>query len=212
MENFSYLFDQKNELFLDGSLLSQKDFPQQIFLEKNPFLKNKTNTKEEFLKTPENLKDALLVRIVKYPDPKDFVKWAEIFITTNTRSFSRNVKNKYNRTCLFSVYPNGNPVSHNLVAHHLDSTANGKGLEFNYLNCIPISTPAHKAYHKLYSNYTSPESFIKFLMLIKENPSKFNFLVNLTDLDRAADWVSYITFHLNLQIERKLSTKKEEDL
>ena len=88
----------------------------------------------------------------------------KVYESKEYRKTRRKVLDKYNSTCLFSLYVDGRKrkatVTHHIIEVLEDET---KGKDFN--NLIPLSDMAHKIVHELYKINKKETQDILFSML-----------------------------------------------
>src|SRR6185436_16398375 len=87
---------------------------------------------------------------------------------TSRRSWSRDLKNIYNRTCLLSSLKEPQVLLH---CHHLNCVALYPNLEFSILNGIPLAENIHKDFHNRFGQNVTAQSFIDYITLLADQAS-----------------------------------------
>ena len=100
------------------------------------------------------------------PHPLTLASLEDIFKPTSTRSWSRDVKNQYNQTCLVTGLKSSQVQ---IVAHHLYSRKKYPTLSASLYNGIVLENEVHKELHRKYGLSVTPTQFINFLKFYKIN-------------------------------------------
>lgn len=149
----------------------------------------KTQLKKEVINNTMKKKTIIL------PDSTLILDLNRGFQPCSPRSWSRDIKNLYNNTCVLSGL-NSNEAS--IVTHHLYSKKDNPNFQFNLLNGLPIIKELHMAYHKKFGMKTTAKSFINYIELLENTDSSFDpyNLKPASGVKRLKDWVLFLNYHL----------------